>query len=49
MSIDLEILEEFKQELVDKYTPAELVELLDISEWELLEAFQEKVIELKFR
>ena len=51
MSIDLELLAEFKEELADRYTPEELVELLNLDIWDLLEAdtLQEKIIEHKYR
>lgn len=49
MSIDYDLLEEFKKELADKYTAEELSELLELDVWDIIEAFQEKVIELKWR
>ena len=47
MSMDREILEEFKLHLKDRYTAVELCELLELTEDDLLEMFEEKVIELK--
>lgn len=49
MSMDRELLEEFKAELKDRYTAVEICELLDLTEDDLLEMFEEKVVELKFR
>lgn len=54
MSIDSDILEEFKNSLVDKYTPIEIAELFiehfDLSEWDILDVFGDELItELKFR
>lgn len=51
MSIDLELLQEFKEELADRYTAGELAELLNLDIWDLLEAdtLQEKLVEFKFR
>lgn len=54
MSIDTDLLEEFKKELVDRYTPIELAELFierfDLSEWDILDIFgDDRVTELKFR
>ncbi len=45
--IDREKLEEAKARLKDKYTPAELCELLGLSEDDILEQFEDKVMELK--
>lgn len=47
--LDREALEEFKAHLKDKYTPDELVILLEITEDDILEMFEDKVIEYKFR
>lgn len=51
MSLDPELLEEFKQSLADRYEAVELCELLNLSIWDLLEAdtLQEKIIEHKYR
>lgn len=54
MSIDTDLLEEFKAELCDRYTPIELAELLidhfDLSEWDVLDIFgDDRISELKFR
>lgn len=46
MSINNELFEEFRKHLADKYTAVELCELLNLSEWDLLEAFIDKVLEL---
>jgi hypothetical protein len=44
--IDREMLEEYKAHLKDKYTAVEICELLELSEDDLLEMFEEKVIQL---
>lgn len=51
MSIDPDLLAEFKAELADRYTAEELSELLNLDVWDLLEAdtLQEKIIEHKYR
>lgn len=47
--LDRDLLEEFKQSLMDKYSSVELVELLGIPEDELLDAFEDYVIEFQRR
>lgn len=52
--IDLEVLEEFKQEICDRYSPTEIAELLieyfELSEREVLDLFSDDMImEFKFR
>lgn len=49
MSMDRELLEEFKLMLADRYTAVELVELLELDVWDVIEMFEEKIVELKFR
>lgn len=49
MSYDYELLEEFKKELADKYDATELVELLRLDVWAILEAFHEEIMELHRR
>lgn len=49
MSIDFELFEEYKQALADRYEAVELVELLGLDVWDIIEAFEEKIVELKFR
>jgi hypothetical protein len=49
MSIDVELLDEFKKELADRYTAEELCELLELDVWDVIEMFEEKIVELKFR
>lgn len=54
MSIDYEILEEFRKELSDRYTSIEICELfiesLNLSEEDILNIFgDERITELKFR
>lgn len=47
MSVDREKLEEFKQRLADRYTAYELVELLGIDVWRILEEFEDEVMEME--
>lgn len=47
--LDREALEEFKDELRDKYTAVELCEMLGLTEDDILEMFEDKVIEYRFR
>ena len=49
MSVDYELLEEFKAELSERYTAEELCELLGLDVWDIIEAFPEKIMELKWR
>ena len=51
MSIDPDLLAEFKAELADRYTAEELAEFMGLDVWDLLEAdtLQDKLVELKFR
>jgi hypothetical protein len=49
MSVDREVLEEFKQSLSDKYTAEELCELLQLDVWDIIEAFEDKIIEYHWR
>lgn len=49
MSIDEEVLDQYKLSLADKYTASELVELLDLSVWDVIEAFHEKIMDLYAR
>lgn len=49
MSVDYELFEEFKKELSDRYEAVELCELLGLDVWDLLESFEEKVLELQRR
>lgn len=49
MSIDTELFQEFKEQLADRYTAEELCELLQLDVWDVIEAFEEKILELKFR
>lgn len=44
MSIDLELQEEFKARLAERYTGYELVEILDISVEEIIETFLPRVL-----
>lgn len=45
---NFDVFEMFKQRLIDRYTAAELVELLDISIEDVLEAFEPRWSENKF-
>jgi len=47
--LDRELLEEYKNQLADRYTAAELVELLELDVWQILEMFEEEIIELRVR
>lgn len=47
MSIDRELLEEWKDRLADRYTATELVELLDLDVRAILEAFEDEVMDLR--
>lgn len=49
MSVDREIFEEYKQSLADRYTAEELCELLQLDVWDVIEAFEEQILNLKFR
>jgi len=51
MSIDPDLLDEFKKELADRYTAGELAEMMGLDIWDILEAdnLQEKIMEYKFR
>lgn len=54
MSIDWDLVQEFKEELVDRYEPLELMELIidhfNLTAWDVLEMVgDEKIIELKWR
>lgn len=42
MSKDLDDLIEFRRKIADRYTPAELVDLLDIDIWTLIEKFDDE-------
>lgn len=47
--MDREALEEYKAELKDKYTAVELCEMLNLTEDDILEMFEDKVVEHRFR
>lgn len=47
--IDREMLEQYKAELRDRFTAVELCEMLELTEDDILEMFEDKVIEYKFR
>jgi hypothetical protein len=49
MSIDWELFEDYKKSLADRYTAEELCELMQLDVWDVIEAFQERVIELQRR
>lgn len=42
MSKDWADLIEYRRKIADRYTPAELVELLDLDIWDLLEKFDDE-------
>lgn len=41
MTIDDDLFEEYLNQLNDRYTSWELVELLDLTTWEVIEAFRD--------
>ncbi len=47
--IDREMLEQYKAELRDRYTAVELCEMLELTEDDILEMFEDRVVEFKFR
>jgi len=54
MGIDYELLDEYKQSLVDRYTAIELMELFiehfDLTEWDILDIIgEDRIAEMKFR
>lgn len=53
MSMDRELLEEYKLSLADKYNATELVSLMEdagmIDVWTILELLEDQIMELKFR
>ena len=46
MTLDTELFEEFKLELADRFTAEELCEILGLDVWDIIEAFQEKILEI---
>ena len=44
MGLDLGLLEEFKARLADRYTAAELVEMVDISDEEIIEEYWSRIL-----
>lgn len=42
--IDVELLDEHKARLADRYTAAELVDLLDLDVWRIIEAFEDEIM-----
>ena len=45
MSDDLEVIEMFLREVEDRYTAAELAELLDLTAWGFIERFREEILD----
>lgn len=43
--LDQDLVEEFLTRLSEHYTAAEIVDLLDIDVWEILETYREQIIE----
>lgn len=43
--IDLDLLDEYKARVADRYTATELVDLLDLDVWQIIEAFEDTLIE----
>lgn len=48
MSTNDDIFEEFKARLADKYTASELVEILRLDVWDVIEAFNDRILDWKF-
>jgi hypothetical protein len=49
MSQNEDLIEEYLNQLADAYTAEELCELLGLEVWDILEAFRERCIDLKWR
>lgn len=49
MSMDREILEAYKSALADRYAAEELCELLELDVWDIIEMFEDKIVELHWR
>ena len=47
MSTDHELVESWKNRLADRFTAYELVELLGLDVWQIIEAFEEEVLNLR--
>lgn len=45
--IDYSLLDDFKASLADRYTAVELVDLLDLNVWQIIEMFEEEIVNLK--
>lgn len=43
MSVDDDLFEEYLLAIADRYTAAELVELLDLDVWDVIEAFRDNL------
>lgn len=44
MAADFESIDEYLKHVMDKYTPAELVDALDVEIWEVVDAFYDLII-----
>lgn len=45
VSMDRSQLQEFLERVADKYTASELVDLLDLSVWQIIDALEDEIIE----
>lgn len=45
--LDQDLVDEYKRQVADRYTAAELVDLLDLDVWEIIEAFEQNVLHMK--
>ena len=47
MSMDLDLIQDYLQRVSEHYTAMELVELLDIDVWEIIDSFEDKILSSK--
>lgn len=45
MMVDLSLRDEYFKQLADRYTAAELVEEMDLDVWDVIEGFQDELID----
>jgi hypothetical protein len=43
--LDDDLADDFLKLIADRYTPDEIVELLGLTEWDIIEAFRDKILE----
>lgn len=46
MTMNSDLLEEYLNALADRYDATELVELLELSTWDIIEMYREKIVEM---